>query len=46
MQSAVEEAEELEPEPKERIMTVLRLTEGVVGGHWLERAASSNNCKR
>jgi hypothetical protein len=33
MQSAVEEAEELEPDPKERTMAVLRLTEGLVGGH-------------
>jgi hypothetical protein len=33
MQSAVEKAEELEPDPKERSMTVLRLTEGLVEGH-------------
>jgi hypothetical protein len=33
MQSAVEESEELEPEPKERTITVLRLAEGLVGGH-------------
>jgi hypothetical protein len=33
MRSAVEVAEELEPEPKERTMTGLKLTEALVGGH-------------
>jgi len=33
MQSAGQEAEELEPESKKRNMTVLKLTEGLAGGH-------------
>jgi len=33
MQNTVEGSEELDPEPKERTMTVLRLTERLVGGH-------------